>query len=93
MSVLPYTIVVEPTDDPAYWSFFSPDLGGYTGSGTSFEDCVHNALAGIPEYLAFLREIGEDPPPFNPRAVIRLYDPEGLDAEDRQDAEINRAAS
>jgi hypothetical protein len=37
---LKYSLVIEATNDPTFFGFYSPDLEGFTGIGHSIEDCV-----------------------------------------------------
>ena len=53
---LPYSLMIEATEEPNYFSFFSPDLEGFTGSGHSIEDCLYKAKWGMEEHLALLAE-------------------------------------
>ncbi|MBI1291188.1 hypothetical protein GC173_08070 [bacterium] len=82
MTNFPYTIVIEPTEDPGFFGFFSPDLPGYTGCATSFNEAVIDAINGISEYIDFLRAEGIDVPPPNPAACIRLATSEDLQDQD-----------
>lgn len=41
---LPYSLVIEATDDLTFFGFFSPDLEGFSGVGHSVEDCLYQAL-------------------------------------------------
>ena len=38
---LGYSLIIEATADPNFFSFYSPDLAGFTGVGHSIEDCLH----------------------------------------------------
>ena len=38
---LQYSLVIEATDDPTFFGFYSPDLEGFTGVGHSIEDCLY----------------------------------------------------
>ena len=53
---LPYSLVIEATDDPTFFGFYSPDLEGFTGIGHSIEDCLYQARYGMPEHVEVLRE-------------------------------------
>ncbi len=53
---LKYSLVIEATDDPNFFGFFSPDLQGFTGIGHSIEDCVYKARWGMEEHVALLKE-------------------------------------
>jgi len=37
---LKYSLVIEATEDPNFFGFYSPDLEGVTGVGNSIEDCL-----------------------------------------------------
>ena len=74
---LKYSLVIEATEDPAFFSFYSPDLEGFTGAGQSLEDCVHQARWGMQEHVALLVERGLPVPSENadPTVVIRNQQP------------------
>jgi predicted RNase H-like HicB family nuclease len=76
MIELSYSLTIEATEDPTFFSFYSPDLEGFTGTGHSIEDCLYKAKWGMKEHLALLRENnlpvpGENP---DPRIVIQNED-------------------
>ena len=58
MIALQYSLIVEATEDPNFFSFYSPDLEGFTGVGNSVEDCLYQARWGMEEHVALLREQG-----------------------------------
>lgn len=70
---LKYSLVVEATDDPTFFGFYSPDLEGFTGVGHSLEDCVYQARWGMREHVELLRQRGLPVPPENidPTVVVR----------------------
>ena len=74
---LPYSLIIEATDDPSFFGFYSPELEGFTGVGNSIEDCVYKARWGMEEHVALLRERGlpVPPPPFDPNIVIQNEKP------------------
>jgi len=39
MIELEYSLIIEATEEPDYFGFYSPDLEGFTGIGYSIEDC------------------------------------------------------
>ena len=43
MIELPYSLVIEATEEPDYFGFYSPDLEGFSGIGHSVEDCLYKA--------------------------------------------------
>lgn len=53
---LKYSLVIEATEDPTIFTFYSPDLEGFTGIGNSVEDCLYKAKWGIEEHVALLKE-------------------------------------
>ncbi len=54
---LRYSLVIEATADPLFFSFYSPTLEGFTGVGSSVEDCLYKARFGMDEHVALLREL------------------------------------
>lgn len=53
---LKYSLVIEATEDPTFFTFYSPDLEGFTGVGHSIEDCLYKAKWGMEEHVALLKE-------------------------------------
>lgn len=70
MITLPYSLVIEATDETDFFGFFSPDLEGFTGVGHSIEDCVYKARSGMADHVAMLREQNLPVPPQNPNPTI-----------------------
>ena len=58
MIELKYSLVIEATEDPTFFTFFSPDLEGFTGVGHSVEDCLYQAKWGMEEHIVLLKERG-----------------------------------
>jgi len=52
---LKYSLIIEATEDPAFFTFCSPDLEGFTGVGSSVEDCLYKAKWGMEEHISLLR--------------------------------------
>ncbi len=73
---LKYSLVIEATDDPDFFGFFSPELEGFTGVGHSVEDCLYKARWGMEEHVALLAEQGLPVPPSNPRATVTIRNEE-----------------
>ena len=73
MIELPYSLIIEATEEPDYFGFFSPDLEGFTGIGHSVEDCLYKAKWGMKEHVGLLRERGLPVPENNldPKIVIQ----------------------
>jgi predicted RNase H-like HicB family nuclease len=55
---LRYSLVIEATEEPDFFSFYSPDLEGFSGVGHSVEDCLYNAKWGMAEHVSLLEEQG-----------------------------------
>lgn len=72
MIELSYSLVIEATDEPDYFGFFSPDLEGFTGIGHSIEDCMYKAKWGMKEHVALLSEQGLPVPNPNPDPTITI---------------------
>ena len=72
MIELQYSLIIEATDEPDFFSFYSPDLEGFSGVGHSIEDCVYQARYGIKEHVALLQETGRIVPPANPDGTITI---------------------
>ena len=53
---LKYSLVIEATEEPDFFSFYSADLEGFTGIGHSVEDCIYKAKWGMLEQLRVLEE-------------------------------------
>ncbi len=70
---LPYSLVIEATEDPAFFGFHSPELIGFTGVGHSVEDCLYQARWGMREHIELLQEQGLPVPPASsdPTVIIR----------------------
>jgi len=73
MLELKYSLVIEATEEPDFFAFYSPDLQGFTGVGHSIEDCIYQAKWGMAEHLSLLSESGLPIPPANadPTIVIQ----------------------
>jgi len=67
---LKYSLIIEATEDPNFFSFYSPDLEGFTGVGHSIEDCLYKAKWGMEEHIALLQEMGLPVPRANPNPKI-----------------------
>ena len=72
MIELEYSLVIEATEDPEYFGFYSPELEGFTGIGHSIEDCLYNAKWGMKEHIQLLKDQGLPIPPGNPCPRITI---------------------
>ncbi|MFC1850002.1 type II toxin-antitoxin system HicB family antitoxin [candidate division CSSED10-310 bacterium] len=60
---LPYSLIIEATDEPDYFGFYSPELEGFSGIGHSVEDCIFKAKWGMKEHIALLKQENLPIPP------------------------------
>jgi predicted RNase H-like HicB family nuclease len=80
MVELEYSLVIEATEEPDYFGFYSPDLQGFTGIGHSVEDCLYKAKWGMIEHINLLREGGLPIPPKNPYPKIIIQNEQKSEA-------------
>lgn len=73
MIELPYSLIIEATEEPDYFGFYSLELEGFSGIGHSIEDCIYKARWAMKEHVALLREQGLPIPPINnsPKIVVQ----------------------
>jgi predicted RNase H-like HicB family nuclease len=69
---LPYSLVIEATDEPDFFGFFSPELEGFTGIGHSVEDCLFKARWGMKEHLELLAQEKLPVPQPNPNPIVTI---------------------
>lgn len=72
MITLPYSLVIEATEDPDFFGFYSPDLEGFSGVGHSIEDCLYQARWGMADHVQTLLEQGMTVPASNPNPTITI---------------------
>jgi predicted RNase H-like HicB family nuclease len=77
---LKYSLVIEATEDPTFFTFYSPDLEGFTGVGNSVEDCLYKAKWGIEEHVALLKEHKFPIPQTNANPTITIKNTKKLAA-------------
>ena len=75
-----YSIIIETTDEPDFFAFFSPELEGFTGVGHSVEDCIYNARWGMKEHVKLLVENKMSVPAKNPNPKIIIQNPDRMAA-------------
>lgn len=73
MIELPYSLVIEATEESDYFGFYSLELEGFSGIGHSVEDCLYKAKWGMKEHVDLLKKEGLPVPPEtqDPRVVIQ----------------------
>lgn len=64
--------MIEATEEPDFFSFYSPDLRGFTGGGRSVEDCLYKVKWGMVEHVNLLKEQGLPVPLPNPHPRITI---------------------
>lgn len=70
---LRYSLTIEATEDPNFFSFYSTELEGFSGVGSSVEDCLYKAKWGMEEHVALLKEEGLPIPPANPDPQVLIH--------------------
>jgi predicted RNase H-like HicB family nuclease len=70
---LPYSLIIEATEEPDFFGFYSTDLEGFSGIGHSVEDCLFKARWGMKEHVELLKEKNLPVPERNtdPKIVIQ----------------------
>ena len=67
---LPYSLVIEGTEEADFFGFYSPDLEGFTGIGHSIEDCLYRTRSGMADHVQMLRDQGLAVPAQNSNPTI-----------------------
>ena len=79
MIVLEYSIIIEATDEPDYFGFYSLELEGFSGIGHSIEDSIYKARWGMKEHINLLKEKGLSVPKRNPNPKITIQNQQNLE--------------
>jgi predicted RNase H-like HicB family nuclease len=61
--------VIEATNEPDFFGFYSVGLEGFTGVGHSVEDCLYQARWAMKEHVELLAEQKLPIPPRNPDPI------------------------
>jgi predicted RNase H-like HicB family nuclease len=72
MVEIPYSLIIEATDEADYFGFYSPELEGFSGIGHSVEGCLYQAKWGMKEHLELLTERNLPIPPRNDAPTILI---------------------
>lgn len=75
---LQYSLIIEATEEPDYFGFYSPDLPGFSGIGHSVEDCLYKTRWGMIEHVNLLGKQGLPVPPKNQNPKIVIQNEETL---------------
>jgi predicted RNase H-like HicB family nuclease len=70
---LRYSLTIEATEDPNFFSFYSTELEGFTGVGSSVEDCLYKAKWGMEEHVAVMKDQGLAIPEANPDPQVLIH--------------------
>ena len=79
MIELKYSLVIEVTEDPNFFGFYSPELEGFTGIGHSVEDSLYNAKWRMVEHIKLLKERGLPIPEENQNPTIVIQNEKQLE--------------
>lgn len=77
---LKYSLIIEATEDPTFFGFYSPDIEGFTGIGHSIEDCLYKAKWGMEEHVSLQRERGLSVPKPNPNPTVVIQNERRLES-------------
>lgn len=77
---LKYSLVIEATEDPLFFSFYSPTLEGFTGVGSSVEDCLYKARFGMEEHTVLMREQRMSVPAPDAEPTVLVKNSHGIEA-------------
>jgi predicted RNase H-like HicB family nuclease len=78
MIELPYSLFIEATKEPDFFTFYSSDLEGFSGVGHSIEDCIYKAKWGMLEHMDLLKDEGLPVPLQNPDPQIVIQNDRSL---------------
>ena len=67
-----YSLIIEATEDPAFFCYYSPDLHGFTGAGYSLGECISKVKAEMDEFIGFVKEMGDAIPRPSRRPYIKI---------------------
>ena len=67
---LKYSLIIEATEDPCFFGFYSEELEGFSGIGNSVEDCLYKAKWGMIEHVEVIKDLGLAIPLMNPQPQI-----------------------
>ena len=56
---LEYSLIIEATEEPDFFGFYSIELEGFSGIGHSIEDCIYKARWGMKEHVKLLTQLSE----------------------------------
>jgi hypothetical protein len=68
-----YSLIIEATEGEDFFSFYSPYIEGFTGTGHSVEDCIYQARYAMIEHISLLAQMGLSVPTknSNPKMIVQ----------------------
>ncbi len=69
---LPYSLIIEATEEPDFFGFYSPELEGFSGIGHSVQDCLYQAKWAMKEHVELLYQQHLPVPSPNPDPVVTI---------------------
>jgi len=72
MIELPYSLVIEATEEPDFFGYYSEELEGFSGIGHSVEDCLYRAKWGMKEHLELMTAQGLPVPARNADPIVTI---------------------
>lgn len=76
---LPYSLVIEATDEPDFFTFYSLDLPGFSGVAHSVEGAIYQAKSAMAEHIAILSETNRPVPPRTSDPTILIQNTHNLE--------------
>jgi len=73
---LGHSLIIEAPEDPAFFTFYSPELECFSGVGNSVEDCLYKARWGMEEHVSLLKERRLPVPRRNPNPTVTIENAE-----------------
>lgn len=79
MIELPYSLVIEATDEPDFFTFYALDLPGFSGVAHSVEGAIYQAKSAMAEHIAVLLEMNRPVPPKTNNPTILIQNARNLE--------------
>lgn len=79
MIELPYSLVIEATNEPDFFTFYSLDLPGFSGVAHSVEGAIYQAKSAMAEHIAVLSETNRSVPPTTKNPTILIQNAHNLE--------------
>ena len=77
---LTHSLIIEATEDPDFFGFYSQELEGFTGVGHSIEDGLYKAKWGVQEHVSLLEQKGLSVPSRNPDPTVVIHNQRHMQA-------------